>query len=90
MAYPKEFVQALIDAGHDIACVYSQPPRPAKRGQKERPSPVHAHAEAAGIPVRTPLNFKDSAERDAFAALSADVAGVVDEGLMLALAALAA
>jgi len=76
-------LQALIDAGHDIACVYSQPPRPAKRGQKERPSPVHAHAEAAGIPVRTPLNFKDSAERDAFAALSADVAVVVAYGLIL-------
>ena len=76
-------LQALMDAGHDIACVYSQPPRPAKRGQKERPSPVHAHAEAAGISVRTPLNFKDSAEREAFAALSADVAVVVAYGLIL-------
>jgi methionyl-tRNA formyltransferase len=76
-------LQALIDAGHEIACVYSQPPRPAKRGQKERPSPVHAHAEANGLPVRTPLSFRDPAERDAFAALDADVAVVVAYGLIL-------
>ena len=76
-------LQALIEAGHEIACVYSQPPRPAKRGQKERPSPVHAHAEAAGLPVRTPLNFKAEADRDAFRALQADVAVVVAYGLIL-------
>ncbi|MGB1149940.1 MAG: methionyl-tRNA formyltransferase, partial [Alphaproteobacteria bacterium] len=76
-------LQALIEAGHEIACVYSQPPRPAKRGQKERPSPVHAHAEAAGLDVRTPLNFKDEADREAFSALKADVAVVVAYGLIL-------
>ena len=43
---------ALIAAGHDIAAVYSQPPRPAGRGQKPRPSPVQALAEAEGLPVR--------------------------------------
>lgn len=76
-------LQALIEAGHEIACVYSQPPRPAKRGQKERPAPVHAHAEAAGLDVRTPLNFKDEADREAFSALKADVAVVVAYGLIL-------
>lgn len=76
-------LKALIDAGHEIACVYSQPPRPAKRGQKERPSPVHALAEAEGLIVRTPLNFKDEADREAFAALNADVAVVVAYGLIL-------
>lgn len=76
-------LKALIDAGHEIACVYSQPPRPAKRGQKERPSPVHALAEAEGLLVRTPLNFKDEADREAFAALNADVAVVVAYGLIL-------
>ena len=76
-------LQALIEAGHEIVCVYSQPPRPAKRGQKERPSPVHAHAEAAGLEVRTPLNFKDEADRESFAALKADVAVVVAYGLIL-------
>lgn len=76
-------LQALIEAGHEIACVYSQPPRPARRGQKERPSPVHAHAEAAGLTVRTPVNFKDAEDRQAFAALNADVAVVVAYGLIL-------
>ena len=76
-------LQALIEAGHEIACVYSQPPRPARRGQKERPSPVHAHAEAAGLTVRTPVNFKDAADLQAFAALNADVAVVVAYGLIL-------
>ena len=76
-------LQALIDEGHEIACVYSQPPRPAKRGQKERPSPVHAHAIAVGLQVRTPLNFKDPADREAFAALDTDIAVVVAYGLIL-------
>lgn len=76
-------LRALIEAGHDIACVFSQPPRPARRGQKEQPSPVQALAEAEGLPVRTPLNFKDAAEREAFAALEADVAVVVAYGLIL-------
>ena len=51
-------LDALVKAGHDIACVYSQPPRRAGRGKKLRPSPVHARAEALGLEVRTPLNFK--------------------------------
>ena len=76
-------LQALIEAGHEIVCAYSQPPRPAKRGQKERPSPVHAAAQAAGIAVRTPLNFKDPDEREGFAALEADVGVVVAYGLIL-------
>ena len=42
---------ALAAAGHDIACVYSQPPRPVGRGQKERPSPVHRYAVSRGWPV---------------------------------------
>ena len=82
-AFSRRALRALIDAGHDIACVYSQPPRPAKRGQKEQPSPVQALAEAEGLLVRTPLNFKDEAERAALAALQADVAVVVAYGLIL-------
>ena len=76
-------LDALVAAGHDIACVYSQPPRPAGRGKKERPTPVHARAEELGLMVRHPLNFKDAAEREAFAALNADVAVVVAYGLIL-------
>ena len=76
-------LDALVDAGHEIAAVYSQPPRPAGRGKKERPSPVHARAAELGLEVRTPLNFKDAAEVAAFADLNADVAVVVAYGLIL-------
>ncbi|WP_439817384.1 methionyl-tRNA formyltransferase [Zavarzinia sp. CC-PAN008] len=74
---------ALHAAGHEIACVYSQPPRPAGRGRQLRPSAVHARAEALGIPVRTPLRLRDPADQAAFAALDLDVAVVVAYGLIL-------
>ncbi|OUS04428.1 methionyl-tRNA formyltransferase [Rhodobacterales bacterium 52_120_T64] len=73
----------LVSAGHEIACVYSQPPRPAGRGKKPRPSPVQKRAEELGLPVRTPLNFKDDADRAEFAALNAEAAVVVAYGLIL-------
>ena len=76
-------LKALIAAGHEIACVYSQPPRPAGRGMAERPSPVHAFAAAQGIEVRTPLTLKDAAEQARFADLNADAAVVVAYGLLL-------
>lgn len=76
-------LKALIDAGHDIAAVYSQPPRPAGRGQKLTPSPVHRAAEAAGIEVRTPRSLRDPAEQAAFAGLNLDAAVVVAYGLIL-------
>jgi methionyl-tRNA formyltransferase len=76
-------LDALIDAGHEIACVYCQPPRPAGRGKKDRPTPVQARADALGLPVRHPLNFKDAADVEAFAELNADVAVVVAYGLIL-------
>jgi len=74
---------ALIDAGNEIACVYSQPPRPAGRGQHERPCPVHAFAAARGLSVRTPKSLKDAATQAAFADLAADVAVVAAYGLIL-------
>ena len=74
---------ALLDAGHDVVCVYAQPPRPAVRGHKERPCPVHAFAAGRGLPVRTPVNFKDPTDRDAFKALDLDAAVVVAYGLIL-------
>lgn len=73
----------LVIAGHEIACVYSQPPRPAGRGKKPRPSPVQKRAEELGLQVRTPLNFKDEADRAEFAALNAEAAVVVAYGLIL-------
>jgi methionyl-tRNA formyltransferase len=74
---------ALLEAGHEVVCVYSQPPRPAGRGQKERPAPVHAYAQAQGIPVRTPASLKNPEEEAAFIALEADAAVVVAYGLLL-------
>src|SRR5262245_32647414 len=76
-------LDALIEAGHDVLCVYSQPPRPAGRGHKERPSPVQAFAEGRGIAVRTPKSLRDPAEQQAFAALGADAAVVAAYGLIL-------
>ncbi len=76
-------LDALVKAGHEIVSVYSQPPRPAGRGKKERPSPVQAFAETLGLSVYHPLNFKDDTDVAAFEALNADVAVVVAYGLIL-------
>ncbi len=75
---------ALAQAGHEIVAVYSQPPRPAgRRGLDLTKSPVHQAAEALGIPVLTPLNFKLEEDRQVFADFKADVAVVVAYGLLL-------
>jgi methionyl-tRNA formyltransferase len=76
-------LDALVDAGHEIAAVYCQPPRPAGRGKKDRPTPVHARAEALGLEVRHPVSLKGAEEQAAFAALEADIAVVVAYGLIL-------
>ncbi|MCA3562658.1 MAG: methionyl-tRNA formyltransferase [Aestuariivirga sp.] len=76
-------LKALIAAGHEVASVYSQPPRPAGRGMAERPSPVHAFAAEQGIAVRTPTSLKPEEEQARFAALKADAAVVVAYGLLL-------
>ncbi|MBO1360732.1 methionyl-tRNA formyltransferase [Acetobacter sacchari] len=77
-------LHALHDAGHEIAAVYTQPPRPAGRGQALRASPVQVAAEAMGLEVRSPLTLKRDAEaRQAFAALDLDVAVVAAYGLIL-------
>ena len=73
----------LIAQGHDIAAVYSQPPRPKGRGMALEPGPVHKFAESAGLPVRTPLSLKDAEDQAAFAALELDAAIVVAYGLLL-------
>ncbi|WP_173977727.1 methionyl-tRNA formyltransferase [Magnetospirillum sp. UT-4] len=74
---------ALMEAGHDVACVYSQPPRPAGRGHKEQPTPVHAFAAARGLEVRTPKSLKGAEAQAEFAALDLDVAVVAAYGLIL-------
>lgn len=68
---------------HQIVAVYSQPPRRAGRGKKIVPSPVHQVAEAAGIPVETPLSFKQDQDKEKFAHYQADLAIVVAYGLIL-------
>ena len=74
---------ALAGAGHDIAAVYSQPPRRAGRGKALTPSPVHRAAEALGIAVRTPLTLRDAQAQADFAALHPDIAVVAAYGLIL-------
>jgi methionyl-tRNA formyltransferase len=75
---------ALVEAGHEIAAVYCQPPRPAGRGQAVRPSPVHLMAEQLGLEVRTPARLRgDAAVQSAFATLGLDAAVVVAYGLIL-------
>ena len=76
-------LDALHEAGHEICAVYTQPPRPAGRGKKLRPSPVQTRAEALGLEVRHPENFAAAADRKDFAALDADIAVVVAYGLLL-------
>ena len=77
-------LEALHAAGHEIACVYSQPPRPAgRRGLELTKSPVHRRAEELGIEVRTPVSLKSAEEQAHFKALNADVAVVVAYGLLL-------
>jgi methionyl-tRNA formyltransferase len=76
-------LEALVAAGHDVAAVYSQPPRPAGRGKALRPSPVQQRAEALGIEVRAPLSLRDQDAQADFAALDLDVAVVAAYGLIL-------
>lgn len=77
-------LRALHQAGHDIVTVYSQPPRPAGRGKKLRPSPVQVAAEELGIPVRTPLSLRRNTEEHAFFRdLKLDAAVVAAYGLIL-------
>ncbi len=76
-------LDALIDVGHEVVAVYTQPPRRAGRGKSLLPSPVHKRAEAAGIGVMTPVTLRDAEAQAAFAALDLDVAVVAAYGLIL-------
>jgi methionyl-tRNA formyltransferase len=76
-------LDALVQAGHELAAVYCQPPRPAGRGKKDSPTPVHQRAVALGLPVRHPASLKGPEAQAEFAALNADLAVVVAYGLIL-------
>ncbi len=76
-------LDALVAEGHEIAAVYCQPPRPAGRGKRDRPSPVQRRAEALGLCIRHPASLKTPEAQADFAALDADLAVVVAYGLVL-------
>jgi methionyl-tRNA formyltransferase len=76
-------LDALVAAGHEVLCVYTQPPRPAGRGKGEQKTAVHKRAEELGIEVRTPRTLRDPQEQARFAALDADLAIVAAYGLIL-------
>ena len=82
-AFAATIFGALIDAGHTILAVYTQPPRPARRRQRVQASPVQLLAEQHRIPVRTPVSLRGEAEQAAFAALGAGAAVVAAYGLIL-------
>lgn len=82
-AFAVPALQALIDSEHEVVAVYSQPPRPAGRGMKLTPSPVHQLAEVHAIPVFTPVRLKPSEVQAEFASHAADIAVVAAYGLLL-------
>lgn len=85
MGTPEFAVPALREliAGHEVVAVYSQPPRPAGRGQKERKSPVHTLAEEKGIPVHTPVNLRNADDVAQMKSYGAELAVVAAYGLLL-------
>ena len=76
-------LDALVEAGHEIAAVYCQPPRPAGRGKADRKTAVHERAEALRLEVHTPGTLRDPGEQAKFAELNADLAVVAAYGLIL-------
>jgi methionyl-tRNA formyltransferase len=82
-AFAVPTLDALVDAGHEIAAVYSQPPRPAQRGKKLQPTAVQQRAEELGLTVRTPERLRSAEKQEAFAALGAEAAVVAAYGLLL-------
>jgi methionyl-tRNA formyltransferase len=81
--FAARILDALLAAGHDIVAVYSQPPRPAGRGQLPRPSPVQTLAERSEVAVHTPRSLRNDEEQQRFAALDLDAAVVAAYGLIL-------
>jgi methionyl-tRNA formyltransferase len=82
-AFAATILKALIEAGHHILAVYTQPPRPAGRGHRPRPSPAQELAAAHGLTIRSPITLRDEEEQAAFAALDAAAVVVAAYGLIL-------
>lgn len=89
-AFTVPALEALLASEHRIVAVYSQPPRPAGRGMKLTPSPVHQLAQKNNIPVHTPESLKPGDVQATFASLKADIAVVAAYGLLLPPSVLAA
>lgn len=81
--FAAHLLKEIVSRGHEIAAVYTQPPRPAGRGMAEKKSAVHLLAESLGLPVRSPKSLKNADAQANFAALDADVAVVAAYGLLL-------
>ena len=82
-AFAVPSLNALVEAGHDVACVYTQPPRQAGRGKKSRSTPLQGAADQLGIDVRMPDTLRSAEEQGALAILHPDAAVVVAYGLIL-------
>lgn len=83
-AFAVPTLEALLnDAAFEVVAAYTQPPRPAGRGQKLTPSPIHTLAESHGVPVFTPTSLKSAEAQAEFAALNADAAVVIAYGMLL-------
>jgi methionyl-tRNA formyltransferase len=74
---------ALLEAGHDVAAVYCQPPRPSGRGHRTQPSPVQEFAASRGLAVRHPVGLRTAEAQAEFADLRLDAAVVAAYGLIL-------
>jgi methionyl-tRNA formyltransferase len=81
--FAAHFLEEIVSRGHEVAAVYTQPPRPAGRGMAEKKSAVHLLAESLGLTVRTPKSLKSAEAQADFAALNSDVAVVAAYGLLL-------
>ncbi|MBN9488326.1 MAG: methionyl-tRNA formyltransferase [Alphaproteobacteria bacterium] len=82
-AFAVPALKALVEAGHEVVCVYTRAPKPAGRGQQERKTPVHETADTLGLVVRTPKTLRHEDEAAAFKALDLDAAVVVSYGHIL-------
>ena len=82
-AFAVPALRALVEAGHDVAVVYTRAPKPAGRGQQERKTPVHELADQLGLTVHTPRSLRSDDEAASFRALDLDAAVVVSYGHIL-------
>ena len=81
--FAEESLRALLEAGEDVAAVFTQPDKPRGRGMRESFSPVKALAAERGIPVYQPVTFKDGAATELLRTLAPELLVVVAYGRIL-------